>query len=592
MPIILKHYWNKKVHTKIKSKTLSILLLICLLIISFNSSANNTTINNINSKSASHISNQALFLCVADGTEPCGCLIQNDGSDNPLMWYRYSSIHNYSFTEANTSFISDFNSGNGHCGYRDWRLPTTGTDLVNNVSLSFENGRILGEFAFLANYAHMHGYEYRSNLSDWLRLNGFSNVGNNNEVGPYKYWSSSTYLYNLGIWAWYTNMTNGSISILPSISSTTAKVLPVRGGVPDHHFPWKSYGSPGFSSGAVQSPYIAFNPANNQPYIIYSDSANGGRASVMTYTNGTNSWEIVGSPGFSISEATNAAIAFDPGSNDLYAAYTIIKPDRPGVGEVKIMKFDGSSWTNVGGNDLAIGVTGYKSIAFNPRNRQPYVVYSDYNNANKLSVITFNGKSWVYVGMPGFSEGQANYISIAFSPFDAIPYVVYSDASNSNKVSVMKFDGNDWVYIGNPGGASSGRASFTDIAFDRVSQNSQPYIVYTETGNMFKATVRKFNGVTWDNVGSTGFSSATPAFYTRIVINQFNNQPYIVYTDISNKINVVTFNGNSWETIGNSNSAAGGASYTDIAIGTTDGKVYISYIDKELSNKATVIKYF
>ena len=57
--------------------------------------------------------------------------------------------------------------------------------------------------------------------------------------------------------------------------------------------------------------------------------------------------------------------------------------------------------------------------------------------------------AWKYVGNAGFSAGYAYYTSLAFSLSDGLPYVAYCDKSNSWKATVMKFSGSSWVNVGN-----------------------------------------------------------------------------------------------------------------------------------------------
>jgi hypothetical protein len=58
--------------------------------------------------------------------------------------------------------------------------------------------------------------------------------------------------------------------------------------------------------------------------------------------------------------------------------------------------------------------------------------------------MKFDGSSWVNVGSAGFSAGAAGNSSLAFSP-SGQPNVAYSDGANSEKATVMKYDS---VYVG------------------------------------------------------------------------------------------------------------------------------------------------
>ena len=312
---------------------------------------------------------------------------------------------------------------------------------------------------------------------------------------------------------------------------------------------WVNVGNPGFSAGVAAGTSIAFNPANNQPYVFYSDGGNGYKATVMTF-NGT-AWVNVGNPGFSAGVASGSyySIAFNPANNQPYVVY----PDGGNSTKATVMTFNGTAWVNVGKPGFSDGVANYTSIAFNPANNQPYVVYSGGNadsvNRSKATVMTFNGTAWVNLGNPGFSAGVAYYTSIAFNPANNQPYVVYKDFGNSTKATVMTFNGTAWVNVGKPG-FSTGYADYTSIAFNPA--NNQPYVVYSDYqdgGYSSKATVMTFNGTAWVNVGKPEFS-AGDAYSTSIAFNPANNQPYVVYREYLNyetyenngKATVMTFN--------------------------------------------------
>lgn len=65
--------------------------------------------------------------------------------------------------------------------------------------------------------------------------------------------------------------------------------------------------------------------------------------------------------------------------------------------------------------------------------------------------MKFDGTSWVNVGDAGFSAGATNYTSLAFSP-SRVPYVAYEDCGNGFGATVMKYD-SVFVGIDNPKGS-------------------------------------------------------------------------------------------------------------------------------------------
>gem|GEM_PF-3345403 len=200
----------------------------------------------------------------------------------------------------------------------------------------------------------------------------------------------------------------------------------------DNNSSWEAVGSAGFSAGTVLYISIAFD-SSNTPYVVYQDLTKSNKATVMKYNDDNSSWEAVGSAGFSAGTAAFTSIAFD--RND--TPYVVYK-DSGNSSKATVMKYNNSSWEAVGSAGFSAGTASYTSIAFDSSNT-PYVVYKDYGNSSKATVMKYNdnNSSWEAVGSAGFSAGAADYTSIAFDSSNT-PYVVYQDAGNNYKATVMK----------------------------------------------------------------------------------------------------------------------------------------------------------
>jgi hypothetical protein len=106
-------------------------------------------------------------------------------------------------------------------------------------------------------------------------------------------------------------------------------------------------GEPTISEGVVAYTSIAIDN-NDIPYIIFSDSVNGDKATVMKYVD--SNWVTLGSAGFSAGEARFCAIAIDP-NNTPYVAYQ----DFGHGGYVTVMKYvAGTGINNIAENNFTI----------------------------------------------------------------------------------------------------------------------------------------------------------------------------------------------------------------------------------------------
>jgi hypothetical protein len=88
------------------------------------------------------------------------------------------------------------------------------------------------------------------------------------------------------------------------------------------------------------------------------------------------------------------------------------------------------------------------------------------------------------------------YESLALS-LRGQPYVAYQDLANSEKATVMKFTGTAWVNVGDSA-FSIGAVEYTSLAF---SPSGTPYVGYRDDGISENATVMKF-----DTLNTTGIN--------------------------------------------------------------------------------------
>jgi hypothetical protein len=342
---------------------------------------------------------------------------------------------------------------------------------------------------------------------------------------------------------------------------------------------WETVGIAGFSTGEVIHNSIAIN-STGTPYVVYRDVGNGNRATVKKF-NG-NIWETVGSLGFSAHIATYTSIAID-GSGTPFVVYG----DASISDKATVKKYNGTDWETVGTAGFSAGQVDYTSIAIDGSGK-PYVVYKDWGNGGIATVKKYNGTDWETVGGVSVSAFGAAYTSIAIDGTGK-PYVVYQDMGSTYtyKATVRKFNGSSWETVGSAG-FSAAEAGYTSITIDN---SGTPYVVYKNLGGFGSATAMKFNGSSWVTVGSAGFSQDM-AESTDIAIDG-SGTPYVVYREsssFSSKARVMKFNGSSWVKVGTAGFSKGVASFTEIAIDGS-GTPYVVYSDEPNDGKATVMKY-
>lgn len=261
---------------------------------------------------------------------------------------------------------------------------------------------------------------------------------------------------------------------------------------------WEDFGG---SDGAVSGTSLAVD-ANGELYLAYSDFDLDDKTTVLLW-NGSDSWDLVGSAGFSADYADDISLAIY--GTTPYVAYT----DGGNDDKATVMRFTGGSWQVVGTAGFSADYAEYLSLTFD-NTGTPYVAYMDGGNANKATVMKFTGGAWQVVGTAGFSSSYAEYTSLAFDV--ATPYVAFRD-NGSGKATVMKFDGANWVDVGAPQ-FSSGVVA--DVSL--VINNGNPHVVFQDGGSSGPATVMRFAG---DPPIVTSFAATTPSNSIDVPITSF-----------------------------------------------------------------------
>ena len=347
---------------------------------------------------------------------------------------------------------------------------------------------------------------------------------------------------------------------------------------------WETVGISGFSQGISADISIAIDK-NNVPYVAYLDGANSYKSTVQKF-NGT-SWEVVGQAGFSAGQVEQTVVAIDK-NNLPYVAYR----DLANSNKITIQKFNGNTWNPIGKSGFSVGLADYISMALD--NNTPYVVYKDSGKNNESIVRKFNGTTWEEVGPKGISEQGVNIQTIASAlDHNNITYVAYSDPKNSNKCTVKKYNGQNWEIVGKEG-FSIGQAKYNAIAIDN---NNTPYVAYEDDSfsPIGRCTVQRFNGTSWELVGTVGFSKElTGGMHIAI---DHNNTPYIAYSYYINPgvqdAMVQKFNGVNWVPVGILGYSGGGFNQsitTDLAI-DNNNIPYVSYSDDNLGGIGAIKRF-
>jgi hypothetical protein len=135
------------------------------------------------------------------------------------------------------------------------------------------------------------------------------------------------------------------------------------------------------SAGAADDTRLVLD-AHDTPFVVYRDFANGGKATLKTYTG--SSWEEVGVAGLSAGEAGSICLQLD-GAGTPYIAYQ----DGQEPGRTVVMKLTGSGWADVGTAGFAADAL---SLALDAAGT-PLVAFANGDQGWKATVIKCTGNA-------------------------------------------------------------------------------------------------------------------------------------------------------------------------------------------------------
>ena len=256
---------------------------------------------------------------------------------------------------------------------------------------------------------------------------------------------------------------------------------------------------------------MIFSP-DGKPVMVFNDADKG---QIVVKKKVNDQWEMVGKP-LPVNSAGAVSIAFSPRDGQPYVAY---RDNRSGRIEVKGMVSDGK-WQNLAKDGgIAAGQTQSVSLDFSPKG-EAFVVYGSDSGAG-IRRLEKTGK-WQELDSQGLNAGKPEVMALQFSP-KGEPYVAYRNG-NSGRAEVKKLGVQGWDMLG--GSVSSVNADNISLSF---SQRGEPYVLYrdSKTGraqvNQFDVKQVKWHAIGGNvNAGNEQVRDASLAFSP-------NNDAYVTY---------------------------------------------------------------
>ncbi len=293
---------------------------------------------------------------------------------------------------------------------------------------------------------------------------------------------------------------------------------------------WQVLGNTGFSTGQVDNVKMIVG-TNGKLYVTYKDSGLNEKAVVMYYNSEAKQWQMLGGKPASAEKADSLSIAINPTNNRVYLAYSDYANGVNGF--AKVVKFDGSSWINVGSKDYVLPnkVTD-NSLAFDKQGKL-YLAFSDKGFAmGRAAVMAYNSSSnsWDHMGSPGLSQGIAGAITLAVSPDNNL-YLASNMQVDGIGVHILFYDKDieNWTSLGKT--PVSDKYSF-DVSL-AISSDNKIYVGYRNSNDGGHADVVTLNNSQdWVPLGTSTHVSPGNVGSVAIAIDQ-DNIPVLAYSDLS-----------------------------------------------------------
>ncbi|MDP4152252.1 MAG: S-layer homology domain-containing protein [Bacillota bacterium] len=262
---------------------------------------------------------------------------------------------------------------------------------------------------------------------------------------------------------------------------------------------------------------ISFNfslalDSSDVPYIAYPDQTSGSKLTVKKFADG--SWSVVGTAGFSASEAGFAQI-FANGS-DLYVGYNNINAT---ASTPVVQKWDGSAWSVLGDTSSYTG-SDYMIMAMN--GSDIYIAYCDTANGNKIKVITYNGTSWSTLG-PDFATSEKGYAMSMAVGSDGKPHILYCDGTEDFNISVISYNKNISV---------KSLPTIIALVTYRSETDSRLYIYSGESGSYYYKAVE--HGAPAPEIDTSGTGTACTSDIDMLNISNLTANEQDLYVVVKN----------------------------------------------------------
>ncbi|MCU6711368.1 S-layer homology domain-containing protein [Paenibacillus sp. J5C_2022] len=243
--------------------------------------------------------------------------------------------------------------------------------------------------------------------------------------------------------------------------------------------------------------------------------------------------------------------------------------ETPSIGQIRIKKYDGLSWTSAEGNSsVGINVDASKTADFPALAVYRGDLYATWSEASQIRVKKYDGVEWTSVD--GGGTNGLNIISAANAAFPVMAvmgddlYLVWSEVSGANyQLRVKRYNGQSWELIDGGGSGLNMRSWCSALYPSATVIGNALYVGWHEPisglyGTDDQIRVKKFEEGVWSSIDGGGEQGINVSPYFRayyVEMAAIHNELYAIWTENTGtfvngkyvfKIRVKKYDGTKW----------------------------------------------
>ena len=269
-----------------------------------------------------------------------------------------------------------------------------------------------------------------------------------------------------------------------------------------------------------------------------------GAAMVWEYNGST--WRVIGGQGVRGSWAPDTfenVFTLQSYNGELYAGL------GTGANDAEVWRYNGTSWTQVGGDSLNGGwTTNYEGVySLTPYNG---VLYAGLGaSANDAEVWGYNGTSWTKVGGDSLNSGWTTNFETVYAMTVYQNQLYAGLGASTGDAEVWRFNGTSWTRVGGDGVNGSWNTNYEEVYAMRIYNGQLVAGIGSGTGD---AELWTFDGTAWTQIGGDDVNGSWPdGTYERVrAMAVYNGALFVGIGESTGDGEVWRWNGTSWTKIG------------------------------------------